>query len=89
MRSVDDPALHSYTYRLETDHPYSINDPRNQYVQHNYRYRADELNKVKPHFHTTYQRSYSPNNSILRRSKTVLNVGSGLTPQTQQPLARR
>ena len=51
-------------YAKETDHPYSMKDPRNQFVNFNLKYKDANLNKVKTHYKTTYNRSYSPKRSI-------------------------
>ena len=52
---------------METDHPYSIDDPRNQYVQNNYRAREPEYNRVKPHYASDYRKEFSPANSVNRK----------------------
>jgi hypothetical protein len=41
-----------------------MKDPRNQYVNFNLKYKDARLNKVKTHYKTTYNRSYSPKRSI-------------------------
>ena len=44
-----------------------MKDPRNQYVNFNLKYKDASLNKVKTHYKTTYNRSYSPKRSISNK----------------------
>ena len=39
-------------YQTEKDHPFSSRDPRNQFVQNNYKY--ESMNKVSPFYKTIY-----------------------------------
>ena len=62
----DDPQTLSYVYPREQDHPYSLVDPRNQFVQYNYR--NEKNNKVAPHFRSSYTRNFNEKNSIIGTS---------------------
>ena len=61
-----DLTQHTYAHRLETDHPFSTEDPRNQYVQNNYRAKEPTYNRVRPHYATESRRNFSPANTVGR-----------------------
>ena len=67
---TSDGPTHQFNHPLETDHTYSIDDPRNQYVQNNYRAREPEYNRVKPHYASDYRREFSPANSVNRKFRS-------------------
>ena len=47
---------HFAVYEKEEDHPFKQWDPRNLYVQHNYKFADDNL--VEPYFTTCYNFNY-------------------------------
>lgn len=61
-------------YPTETDHPYSLKDPRNLYVQYDNKYKQEYLNKVKLHFNTSYAQNFNKKNTVLAAiKKAALN----------------
>ena len=52
--------IHSTIFKNEQDHPFYGKDPRNMYVQDNYKFKEDRFNLVKNHWNTSYSRQYSP-----------------------------
>ena len=65
--SVMDERQMFTVFPKEEDHPYKRRDPRNQFVQNNYK--DYELNRVNPHFKTVYMKSYSPKRRIHTAKK--------------------
>ena len=55
---MTDTRTHFVVFETEKDHPLSKRDPRNLWVQHNYK--LADCNKVNPHFKTEYRKAYSP-----------------------------
>ena len=64
--------MHWQLYAQEEEHPYGASDPRNQYVQYNLKYKEPQYQRVKPYYHTSYKRSYSPTNAVKGKRKTIL-----------------
>lgn len=64
---VDD-RIQFTVFPKEEDHPYKNKDPRNQFVQNNYKYY--DLNRVNPHFKTIYMKSFSPKRRVHISKKT-------------------